>query len=613
MKSSRRGHGALAALLLWMIGCAAPADGTLALGLHGGVVEDGYSATGAYLSRDAESSPWRFRCGATLIAADLAVTAAHCVDASAAEHGLYYGDVVGGEVPATASVHRSRVIVVHPRLNWQGSYKNDVAVMVLEEAITDRGPATIADYDLGCDYRAIGYGPDDSGELGHRRSTPMCIESVDGDRGVLHTVLPAGAAEARLVVGDSGGPLYVEGSHDLVAFLSFTANSSNGQWWGQHTAVAERREFIDCVDTYRSQWAQSAEGGSGAPARATCGICVDEGSLVALGSRVGAGTYAGTTDESLGPGVMSVKFKDCVQAGERKYDDYWFKPPPIRRPVAETALRWTAPRDGEYWFTAMAAEGSAFDPMIYAYGDEGLNARCMDPRTPTLCNDDRFDGGNGAQVRRRMAAGEAIYLVVDGSTWSDAVDDDAGDWTLAIGTAEVATCLPEGPDVLAVEDFRGDYLAAPAPAVGTLHRSLALVDRSSDAAIELDRVGSDAHDSGQRLRLRGQATLRTGLPAGTGRFATISQEMNGDGAYAVVAAGPGQTAVLFQWIAATAMSRGQPPVATIAIPEWAEFLELRVESAPGASTEVVIRALGVHTSATPTCAPHRVFLPHISG
>ena len=598
-----RGSIGVAGLLLALVACTGPLEQTATSHLHGGIAESGYAATGTYLVRHAASGPWSYRCGATLIQPDLAVTAAHCVDTAAVEHALYYGDTVGGVVAETETVHRARVVVIHPRLNWRGSYKNDVAVLILEEAVTDREVARIAAYTLGCGYRAIGNGLDETGEIGHRKSTPYCIESVEFDRGLLNTDVPEGSDFARLVTGDSGGPLYFEGTRDLVGMLSFTPHmlGPDGAWWGQHTALAERREFLDCVDTHRQQW------GSGAPTRDGCGICVEHPDVVPLGSLVGAAIYIGSTAAADGAGTMSVEFKDCVQGGEQKYDDYWFRPPPIRQPVAETVFRWTAPQTGDYWFSALATDGSAFDPMLYAYTDTELTTGCMDPRRPLLCNDDRFDHGGGAQVRRHMVGGESIYLVVDGSTWSDALENDEGDWILSVGVAEAGWCLPEGPDVIVAEDFNEGFLPAPAPATGVLHRSLSLGAHSPDAVIELRSVGG-----GQLLQVHGEATLQAALPSGSDRYLTISQEMVGDGDYEVVAASSAQTAVLFRWMASSATPMGQPPVATVPIPAWADHLELRVDSAPGMGASLVLRAVGVHRTPTPTCAPHRLFVPWVS-
>ena len=153
-----------AALAIGSIGCGdgAPASGASEeQDLVGGTAESRYRAVGYLAARDSED----VLCGATLIAPNVVVTAAHCVYRSrdlALEFGV--GEVEDGARYPVASIH------YHPdaHLESQGSIDLvhtlllfDLAYLILDEAVPDVLPASLSTVKPrhGEAVQLVAYGP----------------------------------------------------------------------------------------------------------------------------------------------------------------------------------------------------------------------------------------------------------------------------------------------------------------------------------------------------------------------------------------------------------------------------------------------------------------------
>jgi secreted trypsin-like serine protease len=187
--------------------------GTLAQGIIGGETSDPgeYPATGALLKGG------RYRCTATLIAPDVALTAAHCL-----------GDTGWGEFGFTLDADLSRrfdevsvsVVHAHPDFHANGEEytklgkRNDLGVVILDEPIEgveveelDGRSSVSAALVGGTELTLCGYGQAEwtaRGSAGLKRdavvyvdrSTNWELQSVDEN--------------PQQCNGDSGGPLFVE-------------------------------------------------------------------------------------------------------------------------------------------------------------------------------------------------------------------------------------------------------------------------------------------------------------------------------------------------------------------------------------------------------------------
>jgi len=136
----------------------------------------GYLLKGASMEALDKSKP---ACGATLIAPNVAVTAAHCVLDQNATFAFGTGDI------GTGPVIRVKERRQHPKFHAeaQGSIdlvhalrKYDVGVLILERAVPGVTPALLPDEKpaIGCNLRAIGYHADAAGRPSLRHSAPAC-------------------------------------------------------------------------------------------------------------------------------------------------------------------------------------------------------------------------------------------------------------------------------------------------------------------------------------------------------------------------------------------------------------------------------------------------------
>lgn len=214
---------AFATVLLSLVAGCVSREGEDADGANqaivGGKHEEGTLGAG-YLVRDGKPS-----CSASLIAPDLVLTAAHCVDGG---QDVSFG---WGEVSAGTTMHAS-LRAIHPRyvepptnggVAWQGF---DVALLALDAPVTaagvtplDLGPTPSSGKVLAIGYGATSYEPGDGGAMEprgvgtERKSTPGLVVSQNPVE--LFVRFEAGSSTCY---GDSGSPLLVDGK--VVGVLS---------------------------------------------------------------------------------------------------------------------------------------------------------------------------------------------------------------------------------------------------------------------------------------------------------------------------------------------------------------------------------------------------------
>ncbi len=223
-------------------------------------------------------------CTATLIAPTVVLTARHCTTGRAAET---FGFMMGENVRADASLNavaerpiRAERVDESPVRGGDSGRGSDVAVVHLAEPVSKVLPVPTANLtadDVGGSFTAIGYGLDDEGRSGIRRSGTIVVKARTGK------VLPAlvtldeyksrGGTEEqynRLTLfdeyeivtgqdlsrtqpgpGDSGGPLLRErnGELEIVGVASYAVATSRDTRTIMGTVYAtfgpETREMID--------------------------------------------------------------------------------------------------------------------------------------------------------------------------------------------------------------------------------------------------------------------------------------------------------------------------------------------------------------------------------
>ncbi len=152
-------------------------------------------------------------CGATLVAPNVVVTAAHCVQRAPNDTWMFGAGELGTRAPVrVVSVRIHPQFHEAPRSMVDVRYflKNfDLATLVLETPIRDVAPATLpaAATPVGCAYRAVGYRADATSRA-RRRSAGACVQfrlDLAGDP--IFEVHPTGSSALCNGDGDEGSPM----------------------------------------------------------------------------------------------------------------------------------------------------------------------------------------------------------------------------------------------------------------------------------------------------------------------------------------------------------------------------------------------------------------------
>lgn len=206
-----------------------------------------------------EAAAGKVACGATLVAPNVVVTAAHCVLAAPDDVWAFGTGHLGSARPMRVVSRR-----VHPQFHPEPQAKVDVkyflknfdvATLVLERPVANVAPAILprAKADPGCGYVAIGHRAD-SKSPGRRRSTPACVlfnVSLLGDP--IFEVHPKGDSalcngdgdEGAALISGTGAAPTLHGIYVGSVTQGFTDCKAGTQYLNGHESMFGFKDFVE--------------------------------------------------------------------------------------------------------------------------------------------------------------------------------------------------------------------------------------------------------------------------------------------------------------------------------------------------------------------------------
>lgn len=193
----------------------ATATASAAPPIIGGEIETGQPGT-VMLAAYPPNQSTLFTCTAVVIGPRVLLTAAHCVDHPGFKYGVFYGadatpfDTLAKLIPELAAVTTA---FIHPDYSRTPPFTADIAIVTLAEDV----PSSITPHAInrtppdaamvGLDVTIVGYGQVTPGTFNAAKHSAITdIAALDPDDTIL-----IGNASARTCVGDSGGPVLLDG------------------------------------------------------------------------------------------------------------------------------------------------------------------------------------------------------------------------------------------------------------------------------------------------------------------------------------------------------------------------------------------------------------------
>jgi Trypsin len=207
-----------------------------------GTPDTEHDYVGLLVFYDAEGTPL-WRCSGTLISPTVVLTAGHCTFGTDSAQ-FFLQDTMPSTYPYSGGI--TGTPYTYPLYDDAAFYTNDVGVVVLDKRVTLRDVSTYAELaDVGTVdellaeptqlLTIVGYGlqgvvkPVASAERTRYQGTVQLIEatsSLAGTYSFRYTANPGQAHTGGGCFGDSGGPIFIEGTNVILGVNSYVLNSN---------------------------------------------------------------------------------------------------------------------------------------------------------------------------------------------------------------------------------------------------------------------------------------------------------------------------------------------------------------------------------------------------
>lgn len=217
---------------------------------NGGPDNGGHPYVGLAVMQDASGNPL-WRCSGTLIAPQLFITAGHCTDGAHGASIWFEEDIEAGipdnGYPYSGAKSFSGTPYSHPSFNLATFFLHDLGVIVLDHPVVlgkygmlpVQGQLDVLRSNRGeqdASFSAVGYGLQKSSPLDKfdeeylvRLQATLYLVDITGTVGVprdTSIMLTANVHTGGTCFGDSGGPIFADNSHIVVAVTSFSMNGN---------------------------------------------------------------------------------------------------------------------------------------------------------------------------------------------------------------------------------------------------------------------------------------------------------------------------------------------------------------------------------------------------
>jgi secreted trypsin-like serine protease len=307
----------IALLSLLLCACTPEGDGRATAGIIGGDEANNDPAVVLLVAVPADHATFE-TCTANVVAPDVLLTAAHCVDPKT-HAGYSFGVFLGADATAYPSANTLvpklvpvKSVHIHPDYHAMPPYHADIAVVVLDTPVTITplpiGRAPLDPSITGTPARIVGYGEvvyKEYNAIKHEAST--VIGGVDSD-----DTMTVGDVMHKSCIGDSGGPALVmlDGVNTILAIDAYT----DVQGCLEPAHYTRTDLYTQFLDAYIPP-PPAGEGGAGGAATASSTGTGGSGASTPAqnGCSIGA-----SGDASLAA-TMAILFGACVMARRRRW------------------------------------------------------------------------------------------------------------------------------------------------------------------------------------------------------------------------------------------------------------------------------------------------------